>query len=74
MEISFNTKKKDNHNFFLEILKLICNGYSNDKIAKKLFISSRTVESHKANLILKTKTHNTINLVIYALKNEIIEL
>ncbi len=58
----------------IEVLKLICKGYSNDKIGTELYISSRTVERHKTNLILKTDTHNTLNLVIYAFKNNLIEL
>ena len=58
----------------MEILDLICKGNSNDEIAEALFISKRTVENHKANLIQKTDTGNTVNLVIYAFKNKIIEL
>lgn len=58
----------------MEILELICKGHSNDEIAESLFISKRTVENHKANLIQKTETGNTVNLVIYAFKNKIIEL
>jgi len=57
-----------------EILELICKGNSNDEIAENLFISKRTVENHKANLIQKTDTGNTVNLVIYAFKNKIVEL
>ena len=35
----------------MEVLNLICNGYSNNVIGEKLHISSRTVERHKTNLI-----------------------
>ena len=57
-----------------DVLKLICHGYSNKKIGDCLNISSRTVERHKTNLIAKTDTHNTLNLVIYAFKNALVEL
>jgi DNA-binding NarL/FixJ family response regulator len=57
-----------------EILKNICEGYSNTQIAEKLFISIRTVEGHKSNLINKTGVKNTISLVMYALKNNLVNL
>ncbi|UCG27529.1 MAG: response regulator transcription factor [Bacteroidales bacterium] len=57
-----------------EVLKLICKGFTNEKIAECLCISSRTVERHKTNLINKTGTKNTLNLVIYAFKNNLVEL
>lgn len=56
-----------------EVLELICKGYSNEKIGECLNISSRTVERHKTNLISKTDTHNTLNLVIYAFRHNIIK-
>jgi DNA-binding NarL/FixJ family response regulator len=58
----------------LQVLGLICKGYSNEQIGKILFVSSRTVERYKTNLISKSKTNNTINLVLFAVKNKIIEL
>ena len=57
-----------------EILELVCKGKSNDEIAETLFISKRTVENHKTSMIQKTDTGNTVNLVIYAFKNKIIDL
>lgn len=57
----------------LEVLKHICKGHSNAQIAEKLYISIRTVEGHKSNLIRKTGVKNTISLVMYALKNELVE-
>lgn len=57
-----------------EVLELICRGFSNKKIGESLYISSRTVERHKTNLIIKTGTRNTLNLVIYAFKNKFVEL
>lgn len=58
----------------LEILQLICKGCSNQEIGDKIFISKRTVEKHRANLLLKTNSRNTADLVIYAVKNQIITL
>ena len=56
-----------------EVLELICKGYSNQNIGEKLFISDRTVERHKTNLYEKTSTQNSVNLVIYAFKNKLVE-
>jgi DNA-binding NarL/FixJ family response regulator len=56
-----------------EILKLICNGYSNNEIAIKLGLSRRTVEGHRSSLISKTGVKNSIQLVLFAKKNESID-
>ena len=48
-----------------EILKLICNGYSNNEIAVMLGISRRTIEGHRSNLLSKTGAKNSIHLVLY---------
>ncbi len=58
----------------MQVLKLICEGFSNVDIAVKLFISQRTVDRHRANLLSKTSCHNSISLVMYAIKNKIIEI
>jgi DNA-binding NarL/FixJ family response regulator len=58
----------------LEILQCISEGLSNAQIAEKLFISIRTVEGHKSNLISKTGVKNTISLVMYALKHNLVDL
>lgn len=57
-----------------EILKLICQQFSTIEIATKLFLSARTVESHRNNLLLKTDSKNVAGLVVYAIQNKIIEL
>lgn len=57
-----------------EVLKLICQGYTAKEIGNILKISHRTVEGHKANIISKTNTKNTVNLVIYAFKNQLVEI
>lgn len=56
----------------LSLLKLICQGYSNKELADKLFISVKTVESQKTKLMDKTGTRNTSGLIIWAIKNKIV--
>jgi len=56
----------------LEILKLISLEYSGKEIGEELFISSNTVETHRKNLIRKLNVKNTIGLVKYAIKNNLI--
>jgi DNA-binding NarL/FixJ family response regulator len=58
----------------IEILQLICKGYSNIEIAEKLFISPRTVDGHRANIISKTGAKNTANLVMYAIKHGLVKV
>jgi two-component system response regulator NreC len=58
----------------IEILKLFAEGVSNQEIADKLFISVRTVESHKNHIMQKLELKNTVDLVKFAIKNKIIEL
>ncbi len=57
-----------------EILNLICKGLNNEQIAELIHLSPKTVEKHKSNLFQKTDTFNTVNLVIYAFKNQLISL
>ena len=56
----------------LEILELIIKEYTTQEIAEKLFISSRTVDAHRRNLLQKTGARNTAGLVKYAFKHNII--
>lgn len=55
-----------------EILDLISHGLSNLQISKVLNISQRTVERHRSHLLEKTGSKDSVNLVIYALKNKLI--
>jgi DNA-binding NarL/FixJ family response regulator len=57
-----------------EILKLYVEGMSNDEIASKLFISVRTVKTHKNNIMLKFNFKSNVDMIKYALKNRIVEL
>ncbi|MEZ5012590.1 MAG: response regulator transcription factor [Bacteroidales bacterium] len=57
-----------------EILLKICEGLSNQEIADALYISKRTVDKHRANLLSKTSSKNTASLILYAIKNKLIEI
>ncbi len=57
-----------------EILKMIAEGISTREIAKKLFVSVKTIGTHKQNILEKLNLKSTTDLVKYAIKNEIISL
>jgi len=57
-----------------EILSKICEGLSNQEIADTLFISKRTVDKHRANLLGKTNSKNTASLILFAIRNKLIEI
>jgi DNA-binding NarL/FixJ family response regulator len=57
-----------------EILFYICKGLSNAEIARILSISKRTVDKHRENLLQKTQSKNTANLIIYAIRNKYFEI
>lgn len=56
----------------VEIITLISLEYSGKEISEQLFISMNTVETHRKNIMKKLQTKNTIGLVKYALKNNLI--
>jgi DNA-binding NarL/FixJ family response regulator len=58
----------------IEVMKLLCQQNTAQEIAEKLFISKKTVEGHKGNLLLKTGARNTAGLVIYSVKHNMINL
>lgn len=58
----------------LEVLELICKEYTAAEISEKLFLSQRTIEGHKMNLFQKTNTKNTVGLILFCLKNGVIDL
>ena len=55
----------------IEVLQQICLGLTNQEIADKLFVSVRTVDTHRGNLLSKTGVANTAGLVVYAIKNNL---
>lgn len=54
-----------------EVLQLICQELTNQEIADKLFLSIRTVESHRQRILEKVGAKNTVGLVVYAIANQI---
>lgn len=58
----------------VEILTLVCKGLSTKEIADKLYISSRTVEKHRANVMTKIGAKNIIEVIIYGLKHQLIDI
>ena len=69
-----NTKLKSLSSRELEIIQLWGNSNTNKEIADKLFISVRTVESHKNHIMQKLSLKTAVDLVKFAIKNNIIEL
>lgn len=57
-----------------EVLSLICHQFTSEEIAEKLFISIKTVNGHRNNLLQKTNARNAAGLVIFALKNNLVDL
>lgn len=57
-----------------EIIELIAREFSNKEIAEKLFLSIRTVEGHRLKIMEKTGVKNTVGLVVYAIKNNLLKL
>lgn len=58
----------------VEILVGICQGLSTQEIADKLYISKRTVDKHRANILEKSGSKNTASLVVYAIKHGLVEI
>ena len=57
-----------------EVLFQICKGLSNKEIADSLHISKRTVDKHRENLLMKTGSKNTAGLIMYAVRNGIVDV
>jgi DNA-binding NarL/FixJ family response regulator len=57
-----------------EILQLVCKQYTAEEIAQELFISVKTVNGHRNNLLQKTGSRNVTGLVLYAIRNNIVTL
>lgn len=57
-----------------QILKLIAEGWASNKIAEHLHISTRTVETHRANIMQKLKLHKVADLVKYAIRRGLVEI
>lgn len=70
-------KKKTIHNNLtdrdIEVLKLIANGFSNKEIGQKLYISHRTVDTHRTNIMKKLSINNIAGLIKFAYLNELLD-
>ncbi len=58
----------------VEILKLVCESNTNEQIAEKINLSYDTVKWHRSNILSKTGFTNIAGLVIFAIKNQLIEI
>ena len=56
----------------LEVLQNLAKGLTSNEIAEALFISPRTVEFHRSNILSKTQTKNTAELIRYAIKHQLV--
>lgn len=69
------TQSMSNHGLTtreIEILRLVADGYTNKEIGDKLFISHRTVDTHRTNLMRKIEVNNIAGLISFAIKNDLI--
>lgn len=71
---AFNKQLKVLSEREMDVLKLFAESYTNQEIADKLFISIRTVESHKNNIMRKINLRTTVDLVKFAIRNNLIQL
>ena len=58
----------------MEVLQLVCKQYTTNEIAKLLFISPRTIDGHRNNLLTKTASKNLAGLVVYAIQHKLVNL
>lgn len=56
----------------IQLLQLISEGYTNSEMAKKMYLSIKTVERHRANLMAKLNAHNLVELIRIAIKRRLI--
>jgi DNA-binding NarL/FixJ family response regulator len=58
----------------MEVLRLFAEGFTNQEIADKLFISIRTVESHKNHIMQRLELKSSVDLVKFAIRNNLVNL
>jgi DNA-binding NarL/FixJ family response regulator len=66
-KLCLNDREKD-------VLYLICNGFTNKEISENLFLSIKSIEKYRTNLLQKTNTKNSAHLVMFAIQNKLINL
>lgn len=69
LESSFNFSKREK-----EIIQLLCKGYKTKDISETLFISPKTIEKHRANIIKRTNSETILESIIYAINNDLIDV
>ena len=57
-----------------EVLELMAKGFSSRDIARELFITEKTVESHRRNMVIKAKVRNTMELISLAINRGVIKI
>ena len=58
----------------IEVLKLVCQQLTAEEIGERLFISTKTVNGHRNNLLQKTNSKNVTGLVMYAIKHQLVDI
>ncbi len=66
---SFNFTKREK-----EIIQLLCKGYKTKEISETLFISPKTIEKHRANIIKRTNSETILESIIYAINHNLVEV
>ncbi|CAN5262950.1 hypothetical protein BH23BAC2_BH23BAC2_22180 [soil metagenome] len=66
-DFSFTNREK-------EIIQLLCKGYKTKDISERLFISPKTIEKHRANIIKRTNSETILESIIYAINHNLIDL
>ena len=56
----------------IEIIQLICDQLTNEQISKQLFLSKRTIDNHRQNILNKLGMNNTAGLVRFAVENGLV--
>lgn len=71
----FKQKQKPNFkDIELEIIKLICDGLTSKEIANEINLSYRTIEGYRTRILEKMEVHNTASIIIYAIKNQLVNV
>lgn len=70
---TIRTKRANFTSREIQILELICQGHNNTQIGELTFLSPKTIEKYKSNLFQKTNVLNTVNLIIYAYKHQLVD-
>jgi DNA-binding NarL/FixJ family response regulator len=58
----------------IALLQNICKGLTSNQIADKMFLSPKTIENYRVKLLQKTNSNSSISLVVYAIKNNLVEI